>query len=127
MVSIVGRDTAQRLRALSIDIYRAAAAHVESCGLILADTKFEFGEKDGGIVWIDEALSPDSSRYWPIDRYRPGQAQESFDKQVIRDYLDSIEWDRNPPPPRLPEAVVEKAARRYEDALERITGAGLAR
>ena len=127
MASIVGRETAERLRALSLDIYRAAAAHVESCGLILADTKFEFGERDGRIVWIDEALSPDSSRYWPIDQYRPGKAQESFDKQVIRDYLDSIQWDRNPPPPRLPEAVIEKAARRYEDALERITGAGLAR
>ena len=127
MVSIVGGETAERLRALSLEIYRAAAAHVESCGLILADTKFEFGERDGGIIWIDEALSPDSSRYWPRDRYRPGEGQESFDKQVIRDYLDSIRWDRNPPPPRLPEAVIEKAARRYEEALERITGAGLTR
>ena len=127
MVSIVGGETAERLRALSIEIYRAAAEHVRSCGLILADTKFEFGERDGAIVWIDEALSPDSSRYWPLDGYRPGESQESFDKQVIRDYLDSIRWDRNPPPPRLPEAVIEKAARRYEEALERITGAGLAR
>jgi len=124
MVSIVGGETAERLRALSLEIYRAAAAHVASCGLILADTKFEFGERDGEIIWIDEALSPDSSRYWPMDGYRVGESQESFDKQVIRDYLDSIRWDRNPPPPRLPEAVIEKAARRYEEALGRITGAG---
>ena len=127
MVSIVGGENAERLRAVSIAIYKAAAAHVESCGLILADTKFEFGERDGAIVWIDEALSPDSSRYWPRDKHRPGEAQESFDKQVIRDYLDSIKWDRNPPPPKLPDAVIEKAARRYEEALERITGAGIAR
>ena len=127
MTSIVGGETAERLRALSLEIYKAAAKHVESCGLILADTKFEFGERDGSIVWIDEALSPDSSRYWPAGSYREGVAQDSFDKQVIRDYLDSIGWDRNPPPPRLPEPVVEKAGRRYEEALALITGAGAAR
>ncbi len=127
MASIVGADTAARLRTLSIAIYNAAAAHVESCGLILADTKFEFGERDGAILWIDEALSPDSSRYWSIEQYREGVAQDSLDKQVIRDYLDSIGWDRNPPPPPLPEAVVEKTGRRYEEALARITGAGAAK
>jgi len=127
MVSIVGGQTAERLRALSLAIYNAAAKHVESCGLILADTKFEFGDRDGSIVWIDEALSPDSSRYWPADTYREGVAQDSFDKQVIRDYLDSVGWDHNPPPPQLPEAVVEKAGRRYEEALALITGAGAAR
>jgi phosphoribosylaminoimidazole-succinocarboxamide synthase len=79
------------------------------------------------IVWIDEALSPDSSRYWPIDRYTEGVAQDSFDKQVIRDYLDSIKWDRNPPPPRLPDEVIEKTARRYEEAFAMITGARAAR
>ena len=127
MASIVGGETAERLRATSIAIYKAAAAHVESCGLILADTKFEFGERDGGLVWIDEALSPDSSRYWPIDGYKEGVAQDSFDKQVIRDYLDSVGWDRNPPPPRLPDEVIEKTARRYEDAFAMITGARAAR
>ena len=127
MVEILGGETAERLRGVSLDIYKAAAKHVEGCGLILADTKFEFGERDGSIVWIDEALSPDSSRYWPADAYREGAAQDSFDKQVIRDYLDSIGWDRNPPPPRLPDPVVEKAARRYEEALAIITGAGAAK
>ena len=123
MALIVGRPTAERLRDISIAIYRAAAEHAESRGLILADTKFEFGEKDGKILWIDEALSPDSSRYWPIDSYKEGVAQDSFDKQVIRDYLDSIGWNRTPPPPPLPDEVVEKTSRRYEDALVRITGA----
>jgi len=124
MTSIVGRPVAERLRDVSLAIYGAAAAHAESRGLILADTKFEFGERDGQIVWIDEALSPDSSRYWPIDSYKEGVAQDSFDKQVIRDYLDSIGWDRNPPPPALPEHVIEKTARRYEEALTKITEDG---
>lgn len=124
MSEIVGAKVAEKLRDISIAIYKAAAAHAESQGLILADTKFEFGERGGEIVWIDEALSPDSSRYWAIDTYQEGVAQDSFDKQVIRDYLDSIRWDRNPPPPKLPEEVVDKTARRYEEALARITGAG---
>jgi len=122
MVSIVGAETAEKLRAASLAIYKAAAAHAESRGLILADTKFEFGDRDGVLTWIDEALSPDSSRYWAIDTYQEGVAQDSFDKQVIRDYLDSIAWNRTPPPPGLPDAVVEKTAQRYEDALRRITG-----
>lgn len=124
MAAIVGRSVAVRLRDVSLRIYREAAAHAERCGLILADTKFEFGELDGQVLWIDEALSPDSSRYWPIAGYREGAAQDSFDKQVIRDYLDSIRWDRNPPPPSLPAEVVEKTARRYEDALGAIAGGG---
>jgi phosphoribosylaminoimidazole-succinocarboxamide synthase len=122
MVDIVGGPTAERLRAVSLAIYTAAAAHAASRGLILADTKFEFGERDGDVLWIDEALSPDSSRYWSIAGYQEGVAQDSFDKQVIRDYLDSIRWDRNPPPPPLPEEVVEKASRRYEEAFAMITG-----
>jgi phosphoribosylaminoimidazole-succinocarboxamide synthase len=126
MASIVGRKRAEELRAISIAIYTAAAEHAASCGLILADTKFEFGERNGEIVWIDEALSPDSSRYWLQSTYREGVAQDSFDKQVIRDYLDSAKWDRNPPPPPLPEEIVAKAARRYEEALELITGASVA-
>jgi phosphoribosylaminoimidazole-succinocarboxamide synthase len=122
MASIVGGPTAEKLRAVSIAIYNAAAAHASSRGLILADTKFEFGERDGGLLWIDEALSPDSSRYWAIESYQEGVAQDSFDKQVIRDYLDSVKWDRNPPPPPLPDEIVEKASRRYDDALRMITG-----
>jgi phosphoribosylaminoimidazole-succinocarboxamide synthase len=123
MVSIVGGEVAEKLRAVSLQIYQAAASHVEGYGLILADTKFEFGEKDGGLLWIDEALSPDSSRYWPAESYREGVAQDSLDKQVIRDYLDSVAWDRTPPPPALPDGVVEKAASRYEEVLTIITGA----
>jgi phosphoribosylaminoimidazole-succinocarboxamide synthase len=122
MAEIVGGPTAERLRAVSLAIYREAAAHAASRGLILADTKFEFGERDGDLLWIDEALSPDSSRYWLIASYQEGVAQDSFDKQVIRDYLDSIRWDRNPPPPPLPDEVVEKASRRYEEALAILTG-----
>ncbi|HET7905032.1 MAG TPA: phosphoribosylaminoimidazolesuccinocarboxamide synthase [Candidatus Eisenbacteria bacterium] len=126
MAEIVGRKTAEELRAVSIAIYKAATEHAAGCGLILADTKFEFGERDGRIVWIDEALSPDSSRYWLQATYREGVAQDSFDKQVIRDYLDSIAWNRTPPPPPLPPEIVAKAARRYEEALDLITGAGVA-
>jgi phosphoribosylaminoimidazole-succinocarboxamide synthase len=122
MASIVGGPVAERLRATSIAIYKAAAEHALRCGFILADTKFEFGEREGETIWIDEALSPDSSRYWPVATYREGASQDSFDKQVIRDFLDSIAWDRTPPPPRLPDDVVEKASRRYEEALVAITG-----
>ena len=122
MAAIVGGPTAEKLRAISIAIYNAAAAHAERCGFILADTKFEFGDLDGSILWIDEALSPDSSRYWPIATYKEGVPQDSFDKQVIRDYLDAIKWDKNPPPPALTEDVIEKTSRRYEETLARITG-----
>jgi len=126
MKTIVGAKRAEELRATSLAIYNAAAEHAADCGLILADTKFEFGERDGEIMWIDEALSPDSSRYWLRSTYREGVAQDSFDKQVIRDYLDSIQWNRTPPPPVLPPEVVAKAARRYEEALEMIVGTNVA-
>ncbi len=126
MAEIVGPKRAEELRAVSLAIYKAAAEHANSCGLILADTKFEFGERDGKIVWIDEALSPDSSRYWLQTTYREGVVQDSFDKQVIRDYLDAVKWDRNPPPPAIPAEIVAKAGRRYEEAMEMITGANVA-
>ena len=126
MAEIVGKARAEELRSVSLAIFRAASEHAASCGLILADTKFEFGELDGKIIWIDEALSPDSSRYWLASTYREGVAQDSFDKQVIRDYLDEVKWDRTPPPPALPAEIVAKAGRRYEEALEMITGAGVA-
>ncbi|TMQ59798.1 MAG: phosphoribosylaminoimidazolesuccinocarboxamide synthase [Candidatus Eisenbacteria bacterium] len=122
MASIVGASVAEKLRETSLAIYRAASAYALQRGFILADTKFEFGEREGEALWIDEALSPDSSRYWPAAGYREGVAQDSFDKQGIRDYLDSIRWDRNPPPPRLPEEVIEKTSRRYEEALATIVG-----
>ena len=122
MASIVGASVAEKLRETSFAIYQTAAAHALERGFILADTKFEFGERDQGPLWIDEALSPDSSRYWPAEGYREGVAQDSFDKQVIRDYLDSIRWDRTPPPPRLPDEVLEKTSRRYEEALATIVG-----
>jgi len=126
MATIVGKERAEELRAVSLAIYSAASEHAADCGLILADTKFEFGEYAGSILWIDEALSPDSSRYWLRSTYREGVAQDSFDKQVIRDYLDSINWNRTPPPPALPPEIVAKAARRYADALEMIVGTGVA-
>jgi phosphoribosylaminoimidazole-succinocarboxamide synthase len=94
----------------------------ESCGIIIADTKFEFGLIDGEIVLIDEILTPDSSRFWPKESYKPGQAQQSFDKQYVRDYLLSLTWDQRPPAPELPADVVAHTQRRYEEALSRLTG-----
>ena len=95
--------------------------HAESRGIILADTKFEFGLKDGRLVWIDEALTPDSSRFWPKDLYQPGRAQPSFDKQYVRDYLETPQWDKRPPAPSLPPEVVDRTREKYEDALRRLT------
>lgn len=120
MKSIVPADIAGRLRDLSFEIYNGAHDHARSRGIILADTKFEFGEIDGEIILIDELLSPDSSRFWPADAYEPGRAQESFDKQYVRDYLDGIKWDHNPPPPELPDDVVEKTLDRYREACRQL-------
>lgn len=117
----VGGDLAKRLEVLSLALYEAGAAHAWSRGLILADTKFEFGEVDGELVLIDEALTPDSSRYWPAEGYRAGGSQPSFDKQFLRDFLDSSEWNKEPPPPALPPDVIQGTAERYRQALERLT------
>jgi len=125
MAEIVGADRAAELRDLSLEIYRRARAHAEGRGVILADTKFEFGEKDGRVVWIDEALTPDSSRFWSRDTYQPGKSQPSYDKQYVRDYLESIRWDKSPPAPRLPDDVVDRTRAKYLEAYERITGTSL--
>jgi phosphoribosylaminoimidazole-succinocarboxamide synthase len=120
MCDIVPREHAEKLRDLSIDIYVKALEYARARGIILADTKFEFGIIDGDITMIDEMLSPDSSRFWPADEYEPGRGQNSFDKQYIRNYLDEIGWDHNPPPPDLSEEVVKKSFDRYKEAFDRL-------
>ena len=122
MVSLVGEEDAERLRTLSMTLYREASAHAESRGLILADTKFEFGKVDGTITLADEALTPDSSRYWPQDGYAPGGAQPSFDKQYVRDYLEQIGWNKQAPAPALPGEVVERTQAKYLEAYRLLTG-----
>jgi phosphoribosylaminoimidazole-succinocarboxamide synthase len=124
MAEIVGGDRAEELRALTLELYRRARAHAESRGIILADTKLEFGVRDGRVVWIDEAFTPDSSRFWPSDGYAPGRPQPSFDKQFVRDYLESIAWDKTPPAPPLPADVVARTREKYVDAYARLTGRG---
>ena len=123
---LVGRELLDRLRDLTLALYARAAAHAESCGIVVADTKFEFGlvETEGQreIVLIDEALTPDSSRFWPKDLYRPGTAQPSFDKQYVRDYLDGIQWNRQLPVPDLPDHVVARTREKYLEAFRRLTG-----
>ncbi len=123
-VELVGRARAEEARRLSLELYRRAAAFAERRGILLADTKFEFGLREGRLVWIDEALTPDSSRFWPRDGWQPGRAQPSFDKQFVRDYLESIPWDKRPPGPALPPDVVESTRRRYLEALTRLAGDG---
>ncbi|SDC88584.1 phosphoribosylaminoimidazolesuccinocarboxamide synthase [Actinokineospora iranica] len=126
VVTEIGPDLAARVRDLTLDIYRRAAEHAESRGLILADTKFEFGLIDGAVVLGDEVLTPDSSRYWPAETYSPGKAQPSFDKQFVRDWLTSPAsgWDRasDTPPPPLPEEIIEATRSRYVQAYEQVTG-----
>ena len=126
---IVGADLVARLRELTLALYAHGAAHAEQRGIIVADTKFEFGLAPdagaGGIVLIDEALTPDSSRFWPLDSYAPGRGQASFDKQYVRDYLDDIRWDRRPPAPELPSAVVERTRDKYREAYRLLTGSAL--
>ena len=120
---IVGHDVIATLKALTLELYAFGAAHALSCGIILADTKFEFGRlADGRILLIDEVMTPDSSRYWPADRYAPGGPQPSFDKQFVRDYLEEIRWDKQPPVPSLPEDVVRRTREKYVDAYCRLTG-----
>jgi len=120
---IVGGDTAAELRGLTLKLYETAAEFAQSRGIILADTKFEFGtDEDGEITLGDEALTPDSSRFWEASTWKPGGAQPSFDKQFVRDYLVSSGWDKKSPPPELPNEIVEKTAARYEEAYFRITG-----
>ncbi|HKV04054.1 MAG TPA: phosphoribosylaminoimidazolesuccinocarboxamide synthase [Candidatus Acidoferrales bacterium] len=123
--SRVGRPLAERLRETSLTLYRRAAEHAAAQGIIIADTKFEFGLLGSELIWIDEALTPDSSRFWPADQYSPGKAQPSFDKQYVRDYLEQIRWNKQPPAPALPPEVVAATQQKYREAYQRITGHAL--
>jgi len=119
---IVGRDTAERVRDLSLRIYKTARNYARQRGIIIADTKFEFGFCGGNLILIDEVLTPDSSRFWPANQYKPGRSQPSFDKQFLRDYLETLDWDKTPPAPELPPDVVAKTRDKYLDAYEQLTG-----
>jgi phosphoribosylaminoimidazole-succinocarboxamide synthase len=120
---MIGRELAARVRDVSIRLYREAADFARARGIIIADTKFEFGTDSGGnLVLIDEALTADSSRFWPVDEYRPGSSPPSFDKQYVRDYLETLAWDKTPPAPRLPADVIAKTSEKYREALHRLTG-----
>jgi len=122
MAATVGRERAAEARRVSLELYERARAHAEARGIILADTKFEFGVRDGRLIWIDEALTPDSSRFWPRDAYAPGRSQPSFDKQFVRDYLETLDWDKQPPGPELPPEVVARTVEKYVEAYDRLRG-----
>ncbi len=122
MADLVGTDRANQLRTLSLQIYSDGAAHARQKGIIIADSKFEFGVADGAILLIDEVMTPDSSRFWPADTWRPGSNPPSFDKQFVRDWLEQSGWDKNSPPPPLPESVIRHTAEKYAEAFERLTG-----
>ncbi len=119
---IVGSELATQARDLSLKIYRAGRDYARQRGIIIADTKFEFGLHDGKLILIDEVMTPDSSRFWPADQYAPGRGQPSFDKQFVRDYLETLDWDKTPPGPKLPDDVVAKTSAKYLEAYERLTG-----
>jgi phosphoribosylaminoimidazole-succinocarboxamide synthase len=120
--SVVGKELAERVRTISLEIYRRAAAYAEPRGVILADTKFEFGLLGNQLIWIDEALTPDSSRFWPAAQYKPGGPQPSFDKQFVRDYLERIQWPKTPPGPELPPEVVAATRAKYREAYRILSG-----
>ncbi len=122
MCKIVGSETAGQLRDITLKIYKKAAAHAHQRGIIIADTKFEFGRTAQGITLADEVLTPDSSRFWPADQYRPGQPQESYDKQYVRDYLEKIRWNKQPPAPALPLEVARGTSEKYLEAYFQLTG-----
>ena len=119
---IVGHDRIKRLKELTLNLYQRGVEHAETCGIIIADTKFEFGEVDGKLLLIDEVLTPDSSRFWPHDQYQPVKAQPSFDKQFVRDYLERIGWNKQPPVPSLPDDVVANTRAKYLEAYRLLTG-----
>ena len=125
-VELVGREKAEKVRECTLRIYKEAAAHAEKCGIILADTKFEFGDFNGEVILIDEVLTPDSSRFWPKSDYRVGCSPPSHDKQFVRDYLESHDWDKTPPAPALPEEIVMKTREKYVEALKALSGKTLA-
>ncbi len=119
--NIVGSDMARQVRDVSLELYNFAEAYARQRGIIIADTKFEFGLADGGLILIDELFTPDSSRFWPVSSYRPGSSPPSFDKQFIRDYLESTTWNKKPPAPSLPEQIILKTAEKYQEAFQRLT------
>jgi len=124
-VRLVGEDVAEQVRALSIGIYEAGHAFAAELGIIVADTKFEFGLFDGRVILIDECLTPDSSRFWPADQYELGISPPSFDKQFVRDYLETLDWDKTPPAPALPPEVIRQTSEKYREACARLTGRAL--
>jgi phosphoribosylaminoimidazole-succinocarboxamide synthase len=119
--AMVGESLAEKVRELSLQTYRAGKAHAAACGIIVADTKFEFGLAGDELLLIDECLTPDSSRFWPADRYQVGSSPPSFDKQFVRDYLETLDWDKTPPGPSLPREVIEKTSGKYREAFRRLT------
>ncbi|MGH9523845.1 MAG: phosphoribosylaminoimidazolesuccinocarboxamide synthase [Terriglobales bacterium] len=127
MAKIVGEELATQLRDLSLRVYKTAADYALARGVIIADTKFEFGRTGKGITLADEVLTPDSSRFWPADQYKPGKGQESFDKQYVRDYLEQIRWNKQPPAPALPAEIAERTSEKYVQAYRQITGRELGR
>ena len=120
--SLIGKELAERVRAISLEIYRRASAYAEPRGILLADTKFEFGLFHNDLIWIDEALTPDSSRFWPAAQYKPGGPQPSFDKQFVRDYLERVQWSKTPPGPELPAEVVAATRAKYREAYRILAG-----
>lgn len=124
-VELVGEEVAEQVRTLSLALYKRARDHAKERGIIICDTKFEFGLIGSKIILIDEALTPDSSRFWPADQYQPGKSQPSFDKQFVRDYLATLDWDKNPPGPQLPESIITATSQLYLEAYYRLTGESL--
>jgi len=122
MVDLVGKKISAQLKDYSLEIYNTAAEYALKKGIIIADTKFEFGILNDEVIFIDEALTPDSSRFWPADSYQPGKSQPSFDKQFVRDYLNSTGWDKNSSPPQLPEEIIKETQKKYQEAYQKITG-----
>lgn len=121
MRELIGRELTDQMAAISIKLYQRAADYARTRGIIIADTKFELGRAGDTLLLIDEVLTPDSSRFWPLDQYRPGQGQPSFDKQFLRDYLSSLDWNKQPPPPAVPAEILEKTKSRYEEAQQKLT------
>jgi phosphoribosylaminoimidazole-succinocarboxamide synthase len=119
--ALAGEKNAERVREMSLQVYRAGKEHAAQCGIIVADTKFEFGLTNGDLILIDECLTPDSSRFWPADSYAPGKSPPSFDKQFVRDYLETLDWNKTAPGPRLPNEVIEKTSAKYREAFRRLT------
>jgi phosphoribosylaminoimidazole-succinocarboxamide synthase len=122
----IGKEATARLKELTLALYARASEHADSRGIIIADTKFEFGVKDGQVILVDEVLTPDSSRFWPGATYEPGRSQQSFDKQYLRDYLETLDWNKQPPGPELPDIVIARTSKKYIEAYRLMTGRSIA-